>query len=128
MHDYNYVLGQYKIDKHTEEIFPERRFLSIVPLWVASRLTMPGIHFSFGRVVYLMYDMTRGRRCKHFPLFNPTCSKVLSLEMVTFGFLLRQELVFLSVRGEIVEGTTFGLSPFLTVAPLNYVSGLKGIT
>ena len=38
--------------------------------------------------------------------------------MVTFGFLLRQELVFLSVRGEDVEGTTFGLSPFLTVAPL----------
>lgn len=61
MHDYNYyVLGQYKIDKHTEEIFPERRFLSIVPLWVASRLTMPGIHFSFRRVAYLMYDMTRG--------------------------------------------------------------------
>lgn len=81
-----------------------------------------------------MYDMTRGRLCKHFPLFNPTCSKVfpillvLSLEMVTFGFLLRQELVFLSVRGEDVEGTTFGLSPFLTVAPLNYVSGLIGIT
>lgn len=68
-----------------------------------------------------MYDMTQGRLCKQILL-------VLSLEMVTFGFLLRQELVFLSVRGEDVEGTTFGLSPFLTVAPLNYVSGLNGIT
>lgn len=92
MHDYNYyVLGQYKIDKHTEEIFPERRFLSMIPLWVASRLTRPGIHFSFRRVAYLMYDMTRGRLCKHFPRFNPTCSKVipillvLSLEMVTWN-------------------------------------------
>lgn len=95
--------------------------MSIVPLWVASLLTRLGIHFSFRRVSYLMYDMTQGRLCKQILL-------VLSLEMVTFGFLLRQELVFLSVRGEDVEGTTFGLSPFLTVAPLNYVSGLNGIT
>ena len=51
---------------------------------------------------------------------------MLSLEMVTFGFLLRQDLVFLSVRDEDVEGTTFGVSPFLTVLPLMQV-GWKGL-